>query len=311
MIVVDNLSNSKKQSISRVEELSGKKITFYQTDIRDKEKLLAVFRENRVDIVIHFAGLKAVGESVDTPLQYYQNNVSGTLVLCEVMASKNVKNMVFSSSATVYGDPATVPITEDFPLAPTNPYGRSKLFIEQILKDLHASDNSWNIALLRYFNPVGAHESGRIGEDPNGTPNNLMPYICQVMAGKQENLFVFGDDYPTYDGTGIRDYIHVNDLVLGHIKAIDKLSENPGVLIYNLGTGKGYSVLDVVRAFEKVSGKTIPYQVVDRRPGDIAVCYTNPDKAKRELGWAAKQGIEDMCRDAWRWQAVNHDGYRY
>jgi UDP-glucose 4-epimerase len=309
VIVIDNLSNSKRSSLRRVEELTGKHIPFYEADIRDKKEVEAVFRENEVDTVIHFAGLKAVGESVDKPLQYYKNNVSGTLVLCDVMAAFNVKNMVFSSSATVYGDPATVPIKEDFPLAPTTPYGNSKRFIEQILEDLYASDKSWNIALLRYFNPVGAHESGRIGEDPNGIPNNLMPFICQVAAGNQKQLFVFGDDYPTPDGTGIRDYVHVIDLALGHIRAIEKLDENPGVVIYNLGTGKGYSVMDMIRAFENVSGKKVPYRIVSRRPGDVAVCYTDPDKARRELGWEAERGIEAMCRDAWRWQSNNPDGY--
>ena len=309
VIVIDNLSNSKIQSISRIQALAGKTLKFYETDIRDQQKTAAVCRENKIDTVIHFAGLKAVGESVDNPLRYYQNNVAGTLALCEVMASSNVKNLVFSSSATVYGDPARVPIAENCPLAPTNPYGNSKLFIEQILKDLYASDRLWNIVLLRYFNPVGAHVSGRIGEDPNGIPNNLMPFICQVASGKREKLFVFGNDYPTRDGTGIRDYIHVNDLALGHIKAIDKMAENPGVVIYNLGTGRGYSVLEVIQAFEKASGKQIPYQVVNRRPGDIAVCYTDPDKAERELGWKAERGIEEMCEDAWRWQTANPDGY--
>ncbi len=309
VIVVDNLSNSKKQSVTRVEELTGKHITFYPIDIRDKKEMCAVFGENKIDAVIHFAGLKAIGESVDQPLRYYENNLSGTLALCEVMMENNVKNMVFSSSATVYGDPLTVPITEEFPLAPTNPYGRSKLFIEQILRDVHAADNAWNIILLRYFNPVGAHISGRIGEDPNGIPNNLMPLICQVAAGKQQKLLIFGDDYPTHDGTGIRDYIHVMDLALGHIRAIEKLTKNPGVEVFNLGTGRGYSVLDVVKAFEKASGKTIPCRVVTRRPGDIAVCCNDPGKAKKELGWEAMLGIGEMCRDAWRWQAGNPEGY--
>lgn len=309
VIVIDNLSNSKKQSISRVQALSGKSMKFYETDIRNQRRTAAIFRENRIDTVIHFAGLKAVGESVDNPLQYYQNNVAGTLVLCEAMARGNLKNLVFSSSATVYGDPARVPITENCPLAPTNPYGNSKLFIERILKDLYSSDHSWNIALLRYFNPVGAHVSGRIGEDPKGVPNNLMPLICQVASGIREKLFVFGNDYPTRDGTGIRDYIHVNDLALGHIKAIDKLAEHPGLVTYNLGTGRGYSVMEMVRAFEKVSGKKIHYHVVNRRPGDIAICYTDPGKAKRELGWKAEHGIEEMCEDAWRWHSANPNGY--
>ncbi|MFO7963162.1 MAG: UDP-glucose 4-epimerase GalE [Desulfobacterales bacterium] len=309
VVVVDNLSNSKKQSIRRVSECTGKPIGFYEADLRDTSGMTAVFRENKIDTVLHFAGFKAVGESVEFPMKYYENNISGTLALCEVMAAHGVHDLVFSSSATVYGDPPKVPIIEDFPLAPTNPYGRSKRFIEQILEDIHLSDNSWNIALLRYFNPVGAHPSGCIGEDPNGIPNNLMPFICQVAAGKREKLFVFGDDYPTPDGTGIRDYIHVMDLAKGHLQAIEKLGEHPGVVTFNLGTGKGYSVLDVVRAFEKASGKELPYQVVKRRPGDIAVCYTDPTKAGRELGWRAELGIDDMCRDAWRWQAANPNGY--
>ena len=310
VIVIDNLSNSKQASLKRVEKITGKPIKFYHSDIRDKDGVRKIFNENQIDAVIHFAGLKAVGESVEKPLQYYDNNVSGTVAFCEVMVERHVKKMVFSSSATVYGDPPKVPITEDAPLSPTNPYGRSKLFIEQILKDLHASDNTWDIALLRYFNPVGAHESGLMGEDPNGIPNNLMPYICQVAAGKLEKLSVFGNDYPTPDGTGVRDYIHVMDLAMAHVKAIEKLKEKEGLLIYNLGTGNGYSVLDVITAFEKVSGGKIPYQVTDRRPGDIAVCYNNPDKATRELGWAARLGIEDMCRDAWRWQKANPNGYQ-
>lgn len=309
VVVVDNLVNSQKESLRRVEELTGKSITFYEADLRDHAGLKQIFQENAIDSVIHFAGLKAVGESVSQPLRYYENNINGTLVLCRVMAEHNVKNIVFSSSATVYGDPATVPITEDFPLSATNPYGNSKLFIEHILKDLNTSDSSWNVALLRYFNPVGAHASGRIGESPNDIPNNLMPYVAQVAVGKLKELSVFGNDYPTPDGTGVRDYIHVVDLALGHIKAIEKLSENPGVVIYNLGTGRGFSVLDMVKAFELASGREVPYRIVDRRPGDIAICYADPAKAKRELDWEAERGIEEMCRDAWRWQSTNPNGY--
>ena len=309
VVVVDNLVNSQEESLRRVEKLTGKSLSFYEVDIKDEEKLKEVFRENDIESVIHFAGLKAVGESVSMPLHYYDNNISGTLILCKVMAEYNVKNIVFSSSATVYGDPAEVPITEDFPLSATNPYGNSKLFIEHILKDLHTSDQSWNVALLRYFNPVGAHISGQIGESPNEIPNNLMPYVAQVAVGKLEQLSVFGDDYPTHDGTGVRDYIHVVDLALGHIKAIEKLAEKPGVVIYNLGTGKGYSVLDMVKAFEKASSRKVPYKVVDRRPGDIAICYANPGKAKQELGWQATRGIKEMCQDAWRWQSENPNGY--
>lgn len=309
VVVVDNLSNSKEESLRRVQELTGKNLTFHKVDLRDKAALNAVFKDAAIDSVVHFAGLKAVGESVSIPLDYYDNNINGTLVLCEVMAANGVKNIVFSSSATVYGDPATVPITEDFPLSATNPYGRSKLFVEDILGDLYVSDDTWNVALLRYFNPVGAHVSGRIGEDPNDIPNNLMPYVSQVAIGKLEKLSVFGDDYPTPDGTGVRDYIHVVDLALGHVKALEKLTTNPGVVIYNLGTGNGYSVLDMVKAFEKASGKTVAYKIVDRRPGDIAVCYANPAKAKQDIGWEATRGIEEMCNDAWRWQSDNPNGY--
>lgn len=309
VVVVDNLSNSKEESLRRVQELTGKSLSFHKVDLRDKAALDAVFKDAAIDSVIHFAGLKAVGESVTIPLNYYDNNITGTLVLCEVMAANGVKNIVFSSSATVYGDPATVPITEDFPLSATNPYGRSKLFVEDILSDIHVSDNTWNVALLRYFNPVGAHVSGRIGEDPNDIPNNLMPYVSQVAIGKLESLSVFGDDYPTPDGTGVRDYIHVVDLALGHVKALEKLTTNPGVVIYNLGTGNGYSVLDMVKAFEKASGKTVSYKIVARRSGDIAVCYANPAKAKQDIGWEATRGIEEMCNDAWRWQSDNPNGY--
>lgn len=309
VIVVDNLSNSKFQSLQRVQDLTGQTIKFYKGDILDRQKLDLIFQENDIEAVIHFAGLKAVGESVAMPLMYYHNNLIGTLTLCEVMAAHQVKNIVFSSSATVYGNPATLPISEDFPLAATNPYGNSKLFIEYILQDLYTADNTWNIALLRYFNPVGAHISGRIGEDPNDIPNNLMPYVAQVAVGKRPQLSVFGNDYLTPDGTGVRDYIHVVDLALGHIKAIEKLKSNPGVVVYNLGTGKGYSVLEMVKAFEKASGRKVPYEIVARRPGDIAACYADPDKAKRELGWVAGKGIDEMCRDAWRWQSGNPNGY--
>ncbi len=309
VIVVDNLSNSKKESLRRVEVLTGKTIKFYEYDLQDRQSLDLIFQENDIDSVIHFAGLKAVGESVAKPLMYYKNNIVGTLVLCEIMAAYHVKNIVFSSSATVYGNPAQLPITEKFPLAATNPYGNSKLFIEYILQDLQTADNTWNIALLRYFNPVGAHASGQIGEDPNDIPNNLMPFIAQVAVGKRSELAVFGNDYSTPDGTGVRDYIHVVDLALGHIKAIEKLKTNPGVVIYNLGTGKGYSVLEMVQAFEKVSGRKVPYKIVARRPGDIAACYADPNKAKRELDWEAGMKIEEMCRDAWNWQSKNPNGY--
>lgn len=309
VVVVDNLCNSSKEALRRVEELVGKEVTFYELDLRDTEGLHDIFQEHAIEAVIHFAGLKSVGESVRMPLHYYSNNIAATLGLCQVMEEYGVKNIVFSSSATVYGDPATVPITEDFPLSATNPYGNSKLFIEQILQDLHTADPSWNVGLLRYFNPVGAHVSGRIGEDPNDIPNNLMPYVAQVAVGRLQELSVFGNDYPTPDGTGVRDYIHVVDLAKGHIKAIEKLRTKPGVVIYNLGTGKGYSVLDMVRAFEKASGRKVPYRITARRPGDIAACYADPGKAKRELGWQAENGIEEMCKDAWRWQSTNPNGY--
>ncbi len=307
--VVDNLVNSKEESLRRVQELTGKALKFHKVDLLDNSALTAVFDRSPVDAVIHFAGLKAVGESVAMPLRYYHNNVTGTLVLLEVMAKHKVRNLVFSSSATVYGDPPRVPITEDFPLSPTNPYGRSKLMIEEILRDVHAADGAWNIALLRYFNPVGAHPCGKIGEDPNGIPNNLFPYITQVAVGKLSQLSVFGNDYPTRDGTGIRDYIHVVDLAVGHIRALEKLTSNPGAVTYNLGTGRGYSVLEVVSAFERASGKKIPYKIVERRPGDISTCYADPSKAKKELGWSAVRGIDEMCADAWRWQSGNPNGY--
>ena len=309
VVVVDNLSNSKEEALRRVEEITGKSLKFYKADLLDSQALDTIFKEESIDAVMHFAGLKAVGESVSIPLHYYHNNITGTLLLCEAMQKYGVKNMVFSSSATVYGDPSRVPITEDFPLSATNPYGQTKLMIEQILRDLYKSDNSFNIAILRYFNPVGAHKSGLIGEDPKGIPNNLVPYITQVAAGKLDELKVFGNDYPTPDGTGVRDYIHVVDLVLGHLKALDKLMTNPGVVTYNLGTGKGYSVLEMVNAFRKVTGKPIPYKIVDRRPGDIASCYADPSKANKELGWRATRGLEEMCQDAWRWQSNNPNGY--
>ena len=307
--VVDNLANSKQEALRRVEELAGKSLTFHQVDLLDQAALDGVFAGDRFDAVIHFAGLKAVGESVAIPLTYYRNNVVGTLNLLESMAAHGCKRLVFSSSATVYGEPKTVPIREDFPLSATNPYGRSKLMIEEILRDLYRSDASWDMGILRYFNPVGAHESGRIGEDPNGIPNNLFPYIAQVAVGKREYLSVFGDDYPTPDGTGVRDYIHVVDLALGHIKTLEKLMEGPGLVTYNLGTGRGYSVLEVIHAFEKASGRPIPYRIVARRPGDVATSFANPEKAAKELGWRADKDIEAMCKDAWRWQSENPDGY--
>jgi len=309
VVVVDNLSNSKEEALKRVQEITGKTLTFHKVDLLDEKALDDVFAGSPVDAVIHFAGLKAVGESVTIPLSYYHNNVTGTLILCEVMGRYNVKNIVFSSSATVYGDPHKVPITEDFPLSATNPYGRTKLMIEEILRDLHRAENDWNIALLRYFNPVGAHHSGRIGEDPNDIPNNLMPYISQVAIGKLSELSVFGNDYPTSDGTGVRDYIHVVDLALGHLKALEKLTSNPGTVTYNLGTGQGYSVLDMVSAFEKASGKKVPYKIVGRRSGDIAACYADPSFAKEELGWAAEKNLDEMCADAWKWQSTNPNGY--
>jgi UDP-glucose 4-epimerase len=309
VVVVDNLSNSKEESLKRVSELAGKSVDFFKIDLLDTDALRTVFSKYTIDAVIHFAGLKAVGESVSIPLHYYHNNVTGTLMLLEAMEDAGVKNIVFSSSATVYGDPERIPIIEGDKLDPTNPYGRTKYMIEEIMKDLHVSDKSWNIILLRYFNPVGADRSGKIGEDPGGIPNNLMPFISQVAVGKLKELSIFGSDYPTHDGTGVRDYIHVVDLAIGHIKAIEKLRENPGVAIYNLGTGQGYSVLDIVKAFEKASGRKIPYKFTGRRPGDIAVCYADPSKAFRELGWKAELGLERMCEDSWRWQSMNPRGY--
>lgn len=309
VVVVDNLSNSRQESLKRVEAITGRTLTFVQADILDRDALKNIFAAHKITAVVHFAGLKAVGESSEIPLHYYQNNISGTLVLSQVMAEAGVKNLVFSSSATVYGDPQTVPIKEDFPLSATNPYGRSKLMIEQILGDLSQSDAEWNIALLRYFNPVGAHESGQMGEDPNGIPNNLVPYISQVAVGRRERLSVFGNDYDTQDGTGVRDYIHVVDLALGHLRALEKLTSQPGLLTVNLGTGQGYSVLAMIQAFEQASGKTIPYQIVPRRPGDIGSCYADPGYAEEVLSWQAKKGIEEMTADAWRWQKNNPQGY--
>lgn len=309
VIVVDNLSNSREESIRRVEEISSRKLTFHKVDLLDKSGLDRVFQEATVDAVIHFAGLKAVGESVSMPLQYYKNNITGSLVLFEVMAQHGVKNLVFSSSATVYGDPASLPIAEDFPIKASNPYGWAKVMIEQVLQDLHHADPSLNIALLRYFNPVGAHPTGRIGEDPKGLPNNLVPYIAQVAVGKLQELKIFGNDYPTPDGTGVRDYIHIMDLASGHIKALEKLAENPGLVTYNLGTGKGYSVLEMVDAFAEAAGKEIPYKIVERRPGDIASCYADASKAEKELSWKAERDIDAMCVDTWRWQTLNPNGY--
>jgi len=309
VVVLDNLSNSSVEALRRVESITSKAVTFYEGDVLNSALLDEIFEKHDIDSVIHFAGLKAVGESVAKPLKYYKNNVTGTLVLCEAMAKANVKNIVFSSSATVYGDPASLPITEDFPTGATNPYGQSKLMVEYMLSDLAASDPSWNIAVLRYFNPVGAHESGLIGEDPNDIPNNLMPFITQVAVGKREKLSVFGSDYETHDGTGVRDYIHVVDLARGHLKALTKLASNPGLVTYNLGTGQGYSVLDMVKAFEKASSKEIAYQLSSRRPGDIAACYANPAKASQELNWQATHSIEEMTSSSWRWQSMNPNGY--
>lgn len=309
IVVVDNFVNSKPAVLKRIEEITGRRFRFYKVDIRDREGLRKVFDENEIGAVVHFAGLKAVGESVAYPLAYYHNNVAGTIVLCQVMQEYGVKKMVFSSSATVYGHPDKVPIKEDFPLKPVNPYGRTKFMIEEILKDVYEADNTWGISLLRYFNPVGAHSSGRIGEDPNGIPNNLMPYITQVAVGKREKLNVFGGDYPTPDGTGVRDYIHVVDLAKGHLLALEKVIRERGVSVYNLGTGRGYSVLEVVKAFAKVNGIKIPYVITERRPGDIAVCYADTEKAYRELGFKAERNLEDMCRDAWNWQKRNPEGY--
>ena len=310
VVIVDNLYNSCEEAVRRIEELSGKKVRFYKADLLDKEAVEEIFEKESIDSVIHFAGLKAVGESVQKPLEYFHNNLTGTLILCDVMRHHGVKSIVFSSSATVYGNPASVPIYEDFPLSVTNPYGRTKLMIEEILQDVVVSDPEWKVILLRYFNPVGAHKSGRIGENPRGIPNNLTPYITQVAVGKLDHVNVFGNDYDTPDGTGVRDYIHVVDLALGHVKAIEKINAmDGGVKIYNLGTGIGYSVLEVIEAFRKATGKEIPYVIGPRRAGDIATCYAATDKAEKELGWKAQRGLDEMCEDAWRWQSMNPDGY--
>jgi len=309
VVVFDNLSNSSVESLERVAQIAGRPVTFVQGDIRDRGALHKLFTDHAVDAVVHFAGLKAVGESVEKPLLYYDNNISGSIALFEEMAAAGVKTLVFSSSATVYGDPATVPITEDCPLSATNPYGRSKLFIEDMLRDIALADGGWTIALLRYFNPVGAHESGLIGEDPRGIPNNLMPYVAQVAVGRRPHLNVFGGDYPTPDGTGVRDYIHVVDLARGHVAALKRLLQRGGVQTWNLGTGCGVSVLDVVRAFEAASGKPVPYRIVARRAGDVAQCWADPARAARELDWRTEYDLARMCVDAWRWQAGNPDGY--
>ncbi|MDG1579403.1 UDP-glucose 4-epimerase GalE [Pseudomonas sp. GOM6] len=310
VLAYDNLSNSCAESLRRVEQISGKRITFIEGDIRDRERLDALFVEHRIGAVLHFAGLKAVGESVRMPLEYYQNNVAGSLTLFQAMAHAGVFRLVFSSSATVYGEPEQMPIREDFPTGqPTNPYGRSKLMVENLLRDLATADPRWSIALLRYFNPIGAHASGLLGEAPNGIPNNLLPYLSQVAIGKLQTLSVFGADYPTPDGTGVRDYIHVVDLADGHIKALEALGEKPGIHIWNLGTGTGYSVLQIIRAFEQASGKAVPYQVVERRSGDIAECWADPSKAAQELQWQAKRDLTQMMADTWRWQTSNPEGY--
>mgnify|MGYP006340806831 FL=1 len=309
VIIVDNFYNSQPEVLKRIKELSGKDFKFYEVDVLNKEDLTKVFEENKIDSVIHFAGYKAVGESVEKPLEYYHNNLTSTFILCEVMKKFGVKNLVFSSSATVYGLNNISPLKEELPLSTTNPYGTTKLMIEQILNDLWNSDKEWSIALLRYFNPIGAHESGRIGENPNGIPNNLMPYITQVSVGKREKLSIFGSDYDTVDGTGVRDYIHVVDLAKGHIKALEKHSKINKIEAYNLGAGKGYSVLQLVEAFEKANGVKIPYAISERRAGDVATCYADSSKAKEQLGWEAEKTIEDMCKDSWNWQSKNPNGY--
>lgn len=310
VVVVDNFSNSKPEALRRVSEMIGKEVKWYEADVRDRDAMNRIFEENSFDAVIHYAGLKSVGESVAKPLEYYENNMNATFVLVDVMRNHGCKNIIFSSSATVYGDPAVIPITEECPKGfCTNPYGQTKWMLEEVLKDVRRADPEWTVVLLRYFNPIGAHPSGRIGEDPNGIPNNLMPYITQVAVGKREELGVFGNDYDTPDGTGVRDYIHVCDLAAGHVCALKAIERNQGLAIYNLGTGHGYSVLDVVKAFEKANDLKIKYSIKPRRPGDIATCYCNPAKAKAELGWEAKYGIEEMCRDSWNWQKNNPDGY--
>ncbi len=310
VVVLDNLCNASEKSLERVEKITGKKVTFYQADIRDKEAMNRIFEKETIDSCIHFAGLKAVGESVHKPLEYYENNISGTLNLLDVMRNHNCKNIIFSSSATVYGNPAMIPITEECPKGVcTNPYGWTKSMLEQILTDVHTADPAWNVVLLRYFNPIGAHKSGTMGENPNGIPNNLMPYITQVAVGKLKELGVFGNDYDTPDGTGVRDYIHVVDLAKGHVKALKKFESNSGLSIYNLGTGHGYSVLDIVKNFEEATGIKIPYTIKPRRAGDIATCYSDATKAKKELSWEAEFGIKEMCEDSWRWQKNNPNGY--
>lgn len=309
LVVIDNFSNSKVEVLHRIKELTNKDFKFYRVDLLNRAGVEKVFNENKIDAVIHFAGLKAVGESVSKPLEYYHNNITGTLMLCEVMKEHKVRKIVFSSSATVYGEPERVPISEDFPLSTTNPYGSTKLMIEKILEDLYISDNGWSISLLRYFNPIGAHKSGSIGEDPNGVPTNLMPFITQVAVGKIDKLSIYGNDYNTHDGTGVRDYIHVVDLARGHLKALEKIMDTSGIDAYNLGTGVGYSVLDIVVNFESATGQRIPYEIVERRPGDIDICYADPTKAREVLGWVAEKGIQDMCRDAWNWQVNNPNGY--
>ena len=310
VVIVDNLYNSNKKAVDRIEQITQKKVTFYQNDILDREALDQIFTKENVDAVIHFAGLKAVGESVRKPIEYYTNNIQGTLILTDVMRKHNVKNIIFSSSATVYGNPAMIPITEECPKGVcTNPYGWTKWMLEQILIDIHTANPEWNVMLLRYFNPIGAHESGLIGEDPKGIPNNLLPYVAQVAIGKLECVGVFGDDYDTPDGTGVRDYIHVVDLAKGHVKALNKIKEKAGVKVYNLGTGNGYSVLDVIHAFEKACGHEIPYQIKPRREGDIATCYSKCDLAKEELGWQAQYNLDDMCASSWKWQTMNPNGY--
>ena len=310
VVIVDNLYNSNEKVVDRITQITGKKPAFYNVDLLDKEALDGVFEKEKIDAVIHFAGLKAVGESVEKPIEYYHNNITGTLHLVDCMRNHDVKNIIFSSSATVYGDPAFIPITEECPKgSPTNPYGWTKWMLEQILTDLHTADNSWNVILLRYFNPIGAHKSGLIGEDPKGIPNNLVPYVAQVAVGKRECLGIFGDDYKTHDGTGVRDYVHVVDLADGHVKALEKIKENCGVKIYNLGTGKGSSVLDVVHAYEKACGKKIPYEIKPRRAGDLDELYSQCDKAEKELHWTAKYDLNDMCADSWKWQSMNPNGY--
>ena len=310
VVVLDNLCNASEKSLERVEQITGKKVKFYKADILDREALNQIFDAEKIDAVIHFAGLKAVGESVQKPMEYYQNNISGTLILTDVMRNHGVKNIIFSSSATVYGNPEFIPITEECPKGVcTNPYGWTKSMLEQILTDIQYADKDWNVILLRYFNPIGAHKSGLMGENPNGIPNNLMPYITQVAVGKLKELGVFGNDYDTPDGTGVRDYIHVVDLAIGHVKALKKIEEKAGLRVYNLGTGQGYSVLDIVKNFEAATGVNIPYVIKERRAGDIATCYSDATKAKEELGWEAQYGIKDMCEDSWRWQSNNPNGY--